>query len=177
MSEAETVLWLKLRLGVHHCDVQHQKHLMTQQGVERIWDEIVAPCQLWTNCKYRLVFNSLADAKMGRNNSGLVTIAADKRSFKGKVWGWYEVEIWGWSICGEGFSQLYAHPEWPRYISRHFVLTPVASTFCSASVLLKVDKKPHKQSISMATMSIVHGYVTTASMLRHHTASYTPRMV
>ena len=39
--------------------------------------------------------------------------------------------------------------------------TSVTSTFCSDSVLLKVNKKQHKQSISMATTSIMHGYVTT----------------
>ena len=39
--------------------------------------------------------------------------------------------------------------------SRNFVVTPVASTYCSASVSLKVANKRHKQSISMATTAIM----------------------
>ena len=38
-NRADVNIWIRHAvnmMGVHHCDVQHQKHLMTQQGVERI---------------------------------------------------------------------------------------------------------------------------------------------
>ena len=132
---------------------------------------------LWTTCKCRLVFNSLAGAKMGRDNSGMVTndlIDLRLLQINDPLKAKYEVvrsrnlrmkHLWRriWSAI---------QPEWPSYISRHFEVTPVASAFHCASISRKVIKKRFQQSISMVTMTIMHGYVNTARTLQHHMTIY-----
>ena len=64
-------------------------------------------------------------------------------------------------------------PEWPSNQSQNFMVTSVASAYCSVWVLLKVTNEWHKQSISMATTTIISMWLPQVrTPLSHHPAIY-----